>query len=93
MSQTITIEVPDSIAEQYVTWEELKDSIYESMVIREFQKGLLTIRESAQILGLTYEGFIEWLGARGLSFVNATPQELEDSYNNFEEFMQNYKKP
>ena len=93
MSQAITIEIPDSIAEQYATWGELKESIYESVVIREFQKGVLTIRESAQILGLTYEGFMEWLGERGLSFITATPQELEESYNNFEKFMQSYKKP
>jgi len=44
MSQIVTIEVPDSIAEQYATWDELKDSVYESMVIREFQKGFLTER-------------------------------------------------
>jgi len=88
MNQTITIEVPESIAEQYMTWEELTESVYESMVIREFQKGMLTIHQSAQILGLTYDGFMEWLGARGLSFITATPQELEESYNNFEKFMQ-----
>jgi len=92
-SRTVTIEVPEIIAEQYGTQEELRDSLYESMIIREFQKGLLTIRECAQILGLTYEGFIDWLGARKLSFVTATREELEESYNNFEKFMETYQKP
>jgi len=92
MNQTITIEVPNAIAEQYETWEELRDSVYESMVIREFQKGMLTIHQSAQVLGLTYDGYMEWLGARGLSFITATPKELDESYKDFENFMQNYRK-
>ena len=62
------------------------------MVIREFQKGFLTIHQSAQVLGLSYDGFMEWLGERGLSFITATPQELEESYNNFKIFMQGYRK-
>lgn len=90
-NQTVTIKVPEVIAEQYQTQEELRQSIYESMIIREFQKGMLTIRECAQILGLTYEGYIDWLGARKLSFITATPQELEESYNNFEKFMESHQ--
>ncbi|MEM7537857.1 MAG: UPF0175 family protein [Chloroflexota bacterium] len=88
MAQTITITVPDDIAEQYETAEELKDSIYESMIIREFQKGLLSISQGARILGLTYGGFMEWLGKRKISFITATKKELEDSYQAFERMMQ-----
>ncbi len=93
MSQAITIDVPDAIAERYPTWDDLRHSIYESMVISEFQKGFLTMRESAQLLGLTYEEFIDWLGERKLTFINATPQELEESYHDFETFMQSCQEP
>ena len=93
MSQTITITVPDAIAEEYPTMVELKNIIYENMIIREFQKGVLSIRESAQLLGLTYEGFMEWLGKRKISFITATPEELEESYQEFERRMQTKTSP
>ncbi len=53
-------------------------------VISEFQKGHLTIRESAKLLDLTYEGFIELLGERNLSFINTSQDELAQSYVHFE---------
>ena len=44
-----------------------------------------------EILGLTNEGFIEFLGERKISFINTTKEELEESYKNFEEFMKIYQ--
>ena len=93
MSRAITLEIPDAIAEHYATGDELKRTIFENLVLNEFQKGLLSIGQSAQLLGLTYEGFIELLGEHKLSFITATPQELEVSYREFETFMETYQKP
>ena len=62
MPKTVSIEIPDSIVEKYGSSNELERSIFEDIVIGEFQKTNLTIRESAKLLGLTYEGFIELLG-------------------------------
>ncbi len=88
MPKTVSIEIPDSIVEKYGSSDELED-----IIISEFQKTNLTIRESAKLLGLTYEGFIELLGKRKLPFAKATKEELEESYNDFEIFMQSYGKP
>jgi len=93
MPQTVSIEIPDSIVDKYTTLGELERCIYEDFIIGEFQKANLTIRESAKFLDLTYEGFIEWLADRKLSFINATEEELEASYNDFEIFIQTYEKP
>ncbi len=92
MSQTVIISVPDTIVESYPTQDALKHSIYESMIINEFQKGFLSIQESAQLLGLSYEDFLEYLNQKNISFIIATPQDLEDSYQELEDFLQTYKK-
>ena len=92
MPTKISIEIPDSISDNYKNVDEMERSIYENIVISEFQKGNLSIRDSAKILGLTYEGFMEFLGERKISFINATKEELEESYKNFEEFMKTYQK-
>lgn len=69
----------------------LSNGIIIEVVISEFQKGHLTIRESAKLIGLTYEDFVELLGEQKLSFINASQEELEQSYYNFERFLQTYQ--
>lgn len=71
MAQMINIQIPDSIAENYNTMDELQRGLYEDIVIREFQKGNLSIRDCGELLDLTYEGFMEFLGERNLSFITA----------------------
>jgi predicted HTH domain antitoxin len=48
----------------------MEHSIYEDIIVSEFQKGNLSIRDGAELLNLTYEGFIEFLGKRKISFIN-----------------------
>ncbi len=93
MSQTITLEIPAALIEMSDDLNELKRRLYEDIIIAEFQKGNLSIRESAKLLGLTYEGFLEWLGRQKLSFITTNKEELTESYNHFETFMQRYIKP
>lgn len=88
MSQTVTIEVPESVAERFASPTELQESVLEGFILSEFQRGFLSIRESAKLLGLSYEGFLEWLNARGISFILASPGELERNYQDFEAFLQ-----
>jgi predicted HTH domain antitoxin len=88
MPLTIYVEIPDMILERYPSPTELERSIYEDIIISEFQKGHLTIREGAKLLDLTYEGFMELLGERNLSFINASQDELKQSYEDFEQFLQ-----
>lgn len=93
MSHAVTLEIPDDIVENYSSDDELKRSLLESVVLNEFQKGLLSIGQSAELLGLTYEGFIELLGEHRLPFITATGEELEASYQAFSRFMETYEKP
>lgn len=93
MSQMIAVKIPDLIAEKYATLGDLEHNIFEAILIREFQKGHLSLRESAGLLDMSYEDFLAWLSEREISFYNATEPELEQSYQAFENFMQDYVKP
>ncbi len=88
MLTTIQLPVPDLLSESYKNTEDMEQSFYEDIILGEYQKGLLSIREAAELLGLTYEGFMEWLGKREISFICATKQELEHDYYTFEKFME-----
>lgn len=91
MPKTLNIEIPDKITENYPSIDELKRSIFEDIVISEYLKGNLSIRESASLLQLTYEGFIELLGKRDIPFITASKKELKESYQHFESFIKAYQ--
>ena len=90
MLTTIQIKVPEILSESYQNPEAMEQSFYEDIIIGEYQKGHLSLREAAEILGLTYEGFMEWLGKRKISFISATKEELEQDYHEFERFMEQH---
>lgn len=76
--QTITLEMPESVVASYPSLELLKQVIYEDFVASEYQKGSISLREGAQLLGLTYEAFMmDFLGSRKMSLINGTREELE----------------
>jgi predicted HTH domain antitoxin len=76
--QAITLEIPESVATNYSSLELLKQVIYEDFVANEYQKGFISLREGAQMLGLTYETFmVDFLGNRKISFINGSREELE----------------
>ncbi len=75
---TIVIDVPEDIVEHYTTIDEVKRILVEDFVASEYEKGDLSIRQGAKMLGLTYEEFmVEFLGSRKISFINGTPEELQ----------------
>lgn len=90
MTQTVSLEIPDLIAKRYPSAAALKQALYADIVIRAFQKGELTLREGAALLNTTYEGFVVWLGERGVSFIAAGEDELRASSEQFEAFLQTY---
>ncbi len=75
---TIVIDVPEDIVEHYTTIDEVKRILVEDFVASEYEKGDISIRQGAKMLGLTYEEFmVEFLGSRKISFINGTPEELQ----------------
>ncbi len=89
---TITIEIPDEIVSQFESIEAISRTVYEDFIIEQRQSGNLSLGEAAQLLGITYAKFFELLKKKGLSFINATADELHESYPTFQHLMKHTKK-
>ncbi|MBF0451843.1 MAG: UPF0175 family protein [Candidatus Magnetomorum sp.] len=85
---TITLEIPDDISCQFITEKEMRRTVFEDFVIGRRQSGLISHGEAARLLNITYTDFFRLMGQRGLSFINATNEELEHSYQNFNKIME-----
>ncbi len=88
----ITVEIPDEIVSQFESIEDVRRTMYEDFIMEQRQYGNLSLGEAAQLLGITYTEFFELLGKKGLSFINAAPDELRESYSSFQHLMEQIKK-
>lgn len=89
---TVTVEIPEDIANRFESLDSLRRTIYEDFIIEQRQQGNLSTGEAADLLGIAYSEFFDLLGNKGLSFINAGPGELEDSYRDFQAIMDQAKK-
>ena len=85
---TLTLEIPDELACQFDTEEDMRRTVYEDFVIERRQNGSLSLGEAAKLLNITYTEFFHLLGQKGLSFINATGDELDESYQRFTRIME-----
>ena len=85
---TLTLEIPDELACQFDTEEDMRRTVYEDFVIERRQNGSLSLGEAAKLLNITYTEFFHLLGQKGLSFINATVDELDESYQRFTRIME-----
>ena len=83
----VTLDVPDELSQNFQSIEVLKRTIYEDFVIEQRQQGTISLSKAAALLNITYAEFFALLSAKGLSFINATPQETDASYADFQAFM------
>ena len=75
---TITIDIPDALAAQYSSLDEIRRTMYEDFIIEQRQQGVFSLGEAAELLDMTYAEFFMLLGRKGLSFLNATESELRE---------------
>ena len=85
---TITIDVPDEMLESFDSLEQVQKTLYEDFIIEQRQQGNISLGRAAELLGISYTDFFDLLGKKGLSFINATSQEFNKSYQNFEKIME-----
>jgi len=83
----VTIDVPAEIAERFETLDDLRRTVYEDFVIEQRQRGNISLGRAAELLGISYRAFFDLLGEKGLSFINASPQERDESYHHFHQVM------
>lgn len=85
---TITIEIPDEIVSRYTSLEEIRQTMIEDFVIEQRQQGKFSLGEAAKLLNISYVEFFALIGKKGLSFINATSAELDESYRRFQRRME-----
>lgn len=89
--KTITISIPDTLINSYDDTAFLQTLMLRNFVVAEYQRGSLSVRESANILNLSYYDFLSMLGTYNISFINANKQELDDNYAKFQSFLNKHK--
>ena len=88
---SVTLEIPDELIKNFSSLEEVRRVLYEDFVIEMRQSGIISLSRAAELLGLSFHEFFALLGKKGLSFINATPQERTDSYPQFETWMDEHR--
>ncbi len=83
----ITVEIPDDLAANFDTPEAIRRALFEDFVIEQRQRGVISLGKAAELLGLTYAAFFDLIGQKGLSPINASPEDLAESYRRFAELM------
>ena len=84
---TIIVDIPEDLAANFDDPEAIRKALFEDFVIEQRQRGVISLSKAAELLGLSYAEFVELLGSKGLSPINAAPEDLEESYRRFVEFM------
>jgi predicted HTH domain antitoxin len=83
----ITVEIPDDLAANFDTPEAIQRALFEDFIIEQRQRGVISLGKAAECLGLTYAAFFDLLGNKGLSPINASPEDLAESYRRFAALM------
>lgn len=76
---SIQLEIPDSILESHQqNLTSITEEVKQGFIIWEYLNGHLTIKQSADMLKLSYRAFIELLSSRGISIDALNDQELNE---------------
>lgn len=85
----ISIQIPDDILSNFENIEDIQRTIYEDFIIEQRQNGNISLGRAAELLGIKYTDFFDLLGKKGLSYINASEEELDGSYKAFKEALNN----
>jgi predicted HTH domain antitoxin len=74
---TVTVEIPEELLDHFDSLDEVRRTVYEDFIIEQRQKGNISLGRAAELLGVTYTEFFDLLSQKGLSFINAAKNELD----------------
>ncbi|WP_295450961.1 UPF0175 family protein [uncultured Thiodictyon sp.] len=83
----ITVDIPDELAANFDTPDAIRRALFEDFVIEQRQRGVISLGKAAELLGISYPEVFELLSSKGLSPINASTQDLDESYRRFVELM------
>jgi predicted HTH domain antitoxin len=85
---TINLSFPDSILDSYnQNLQTIIKEIKQVFIISEYQKGHLSLKQSANALDLPYRSFLELLSSRGVAIDALNEKESEEQYNDLFELL------
>ena len=86
---TISIQIPDDILDKFENIEQIQRAVYEDFVIEQRQNGNISMGRAAELLGIKYSEFFDLIGRKGLSYINASREDLEKSHQKFKKTLKN----
>lgn len=85
---TINLSFPDSIFDSYnQNLQAIIKEVKQVFIISEYQKGHLSLKQSANALDLSYRSFLELLSSRGVVIDALNEKESEEQYNDLFELL------
>jgi predicted HTH domain antitoxin len=90
--KTISIKIPDEVLENFENTEQIEKTVFEDFIIEQRQIGNISLGRAAELLGITYGEFVDLLGKKGLSYINASVNEIDKSYKGFTEAFNDNRK-
>ena len=85
---TVNLSLPDNILESYnQNLQAMIKEIKQVFIISEYQKGHLSLKQSANALDLSYRQFLELLSNRGIAIDALNENELNEQYNDLFELL------
>ncbi len=85
---TINLSFPDNILDSYnQNLQAIIQEIKQVFIISEYQKGHLSLKQSANALELSYRSFLELLSSRGVAIDALSKKESEAQYNDLLELL------
>ena len=85
---SIQLEIPDSILESYhQNLISITEEVKQGFIIWEYLNGHLTIKQSADMLKLSYRAFIELLSSRGIAIDALNDQELSEQCDTLDKLL------
>jgi predicted HTH domain antitoxin len=85
---TINLSFPDNILDSYnQNLHAIIKEIKQVFIISEYQKGHLSLKQSANALHLSYRHFLELLSSRGVAIDALSKQESDEQYHDLFELL------
>ncbi len=77
---TVQVSVPAPLLQYGISKEDVEQRVSEWLVLSLFTEGRVSSGKAAKLLGISRVAFLDVLRARGIAYVNYTPDELAEEF-------------
>jgi len=89
MPKTITLKIPDSLMEEYGNDpQKIEREVLENFVAEQYRTGKISTGEGAEMLGISYWEFLDFLGERKIQIgQDSSPEERAQKMETLEKLL------